>query len=248
MIKTKFWLSILAISVVLIAGSLAVSPIAIADDDDDDDDEEQLSFAPDEDADDEELSFEWDPDDSSSDPNNLIVISGSFSRMGLLSDSTTDVSGDFSGKLIGKIKNISETTVTTVAGSTTISTTVNAQSRNADEFNGEIEIDGESFTVTFVASSDPTLLEVAEEFTGPTFNQSLFQTKITIPGNMVMCSDETKCFEGFGIIRREISQTTSGGNSITFATDELEAEVIGDTGLFNLNLSRLNRIVETITP
>ena len=32
----KFWLSILAISVVLIAGSLAVSPIAIADDDDDD--------------------------------------------------------------------------------------------------------------------------------------------------------------------------------------------------------------------
>ena len=33
MIKTKYWLSILAISVVLIAGSLAVSPIAIADDD-----------------------------------------------------------------------------------------------------------------------------------------------------------------------------------------------------------------------
>jgi len=38
MIKTKYWLSILAVSVVLIAGSLAVSPIAIADDDDDDDD------------------------------------------------------------------------------------------------------------------------------------------------------------------------------------------------------------------
>jgi len=34
MTKTKFWLSILAISVVLVAGSLAVSPIAIADDDD----------------------------------------------------------------------------------------------------------------------------------------------------------------------------------------------------------------------
>jgi len=40
MIRTKFWLSILAISVVLIAGSLAVSPIAIADDDDDDDDDD----------------------------------------------------------------------------------------------------------------------------------------------------------------------------------------------------------------
>jgi len=37
MIKTKYWLSVLAISVVLIAGSLAVSPIAIADDDDDND-------------------------------------------------------------------------------------------------------------------------------------------------------------------------------------------------------------------
>jgi len=37
MTKTKYWLSILAISVVLIAGSLVVSPIAIADDDDDDD-------------------------------------------------------------------------------------------------------------------------------------------------------------------------------------------------------------------
>jgi len=35
-------LSILAISVVLIAGSLAVSPIAIADDDDDDDDDDKI--------------------------------------------------------------------------------------------------------------------------------------------------------------------------------------------------------------
>jgi len=43
--KTKYWLSILAISVVLIAGSLAVSPIAIADDDDDDDDDEPAKRA-----------------------------------------------------------------------------------------------------------------------------------------------------------------------------------------------------------
>ena len=40
MIKTKYWLSVLAISVVLIAGSLAVIPIAIADDDDDDDEDD----------------------------------------------------------------------------------------------------------------------------------------------------------------------------------------------------------------
>jgi len=42
MTKTKYWLSLLAISVVLVAGSLAVSPTAIAggDDDDDDDDDD----------------------------------------------------------------------------------------------------------------------------------------------------------------------------------------------------------------
>jgi len=38
MTKPKYWLSILAISVVLVAGSLAASPIAIAGDDNDDDD------------------------------------------------------------------------------------------------------------------------------------------------------------------------------------------------------------------
>jgi len=41
MIKTKFWLSLLAISVVLVAGSLAVSPIAVADEDDEDDDDDE---------------------------------------------------------------------------------------------------------------------------------------------------------------------------------------------------------------
>ena len=40
MTKPKYWLSILAISIVLIAGSLAVSPIAIAGDDNDDDDDD----------------------------------------------------------------------------------------------------------------------------------------------------------------------------------------------------------------
>ena len=36
MTKTKYWLSIVAIAVVLIAGSIAINPVAIADDDDDD--------------------------------------------------------------------------------------------------------------------------------------------------------------------------------------------------------------------
>jgi len=44
--KTKYWLSILAVSVVLLAGSLAVSPIAIADDDDEDDDDDDDDGGP----------------------------------------------------------------------------------------------------------------------------------------------------------------------------------------------------------
>ena len=40
MTSKTYWLSIVAISAVLITGSLAVSPIAIADDDDDDDDDD----------------------------------------------------------------------------------------------------------------------------------------------------------------------------------------------------------------
>ena len=40
MTKTKYWLSLLAISVVLVAGSLAVSPIAFAGDDEDDEDDD----------------------------------------------------------------------------------------------------------------------------------------------------------------------------------------------------------------
>ncbi len=42
MTNTKHWLSIVAIAAVLIAGSLVVSPIAIADDDDDDDNENNV--------------------------------------------------------------------------------------------------------------------------------------------------------------------------------------------------------------
>jgi len=40
MIRTKYWLSVLAISVILLTGSLANTPVALADEDDDDDDDE----------------------------------------------------------------------------------------------------------------------------------------------------------------------------------------------------------------
>jgi len=45
--KTKYWLSIISITVVLIAGSLAVSPIAIADDDEDDEEGDDDACSPD---------------------------------------------------------------------------------------------------------------------------------------------------------------------------------------------------------
>ena len=233
MTKTKFWLPIVAISLVLIAGSIAVSPIALA----------TVTGV------DEPLLFRWDPADSSSDPNNLIVITGSFTRVGLLSDSTTDVAGEVEGLLKGDSENNSETNVTTMVGSTTISTTVKAMSHDANDLEGEISIDGERFaTKLTLLASKTTTLEVSEVFSGPTFSQSLMQEKLTIPVTVEMCADSVKCFTGFGVIRAESSITTSGGNTITFITETLEAEIIDDTGLFNLNLSKLQRIVVVATP
>ncbi len=195
------------------------------------------------------ISFSWNPDDSSSDPNNLVVVNGSFARQGLLSDTTTDVQGELQGALVGNPEDVSETTVTTTIGTTTIVTTVKAQSRGADQLTGQISIDGEAFSATLSPSARPTELGVEETFTGPTFNQSLVHEKLTVPVAVSLCNtSNTKCFTGFGIIRAESSLTTSGGNSITFITEELEAEIIGDTGLFELNLSKLQRIVVVLTP
>ena len=218
---------ILAIAAAFVAGSIGTGTIAYAGDD----------------GEDEPLLFSWNPADSSSDPNNLIVISGSFTRMGLISDSTLDVTAEFEGLLKGDSENNSETTVSTMVGSNTITTTVKAKSQDADDLEGEFQIDGELFEAKLtLLKSKVTSVEVNEEFSGPTFSQTLEQQKITIPVTIEMCSDDDKCFEGFGVIRRESSTTLSGGSTITFATDELEAEVIGDTGLFVLNLSKLQRI------
>jgi len=155
---------------------------------------------------------------------------------------------EISIRLTGDVSNTSVETVTTTAGSTTITTTVEAHSHKTVKkiSVGVISIDGEEFELKFkVVDNRATGLDITEEFSGPTFSQAVSQKKITIPGNMVMCNDDkTTCFEGFGVIRRESSITESGGNRITFATDELEAELIGDDGLFNLSLSKLQRIVE----
>ena len=79
MTQTIHFLSILAIAVILI-GSISVGTVAFADD-------HKKGKTP--------ISFSWNPDDSSSDPNNLIVISGSFTRQALLSDFTTDVQDSY---------------------------------------------------------------------------------------------------------------------------------------------------------
>jgi len=234
MTKTIHFLSILAIAVILI-GSISIGTVAFADDDDDDDDDKKGKTP---------ISFSWTPDDSSSDLNNLIIVSGSFSRLGLLSDTTTAVQGEFAGNLKAKIKNESTTSVVTTTGSTTISTTVEAHSQKASKLQGTITIDGEEFSVKFKPAGQVTILQVTESFTGPTVNRSLTQEKITISGTVKMCTDDKECLEGFGTVRRESSITFFEGDTITFVTDELEAEVIGDSGLFKLGLSKLQRTVE----
>ncbi len=230
---------ILAIAAAFVAGSIGTGTIAYAGDDDGEDDGE-----------DEPLLFSWTPDDTSSDPNNLIVVNGGFQRLGLLSDSTSDVTAEIEGLLKGDSENNSETTVTTTAGTTTITTMVTAKSQDGNDLEGQIQIDGETFvTKLSLLSSKITSLKVNEEFSGPTFSQALEQQKLTIPVSIEMCSDDDdKCFEGFGTIRREISETSSGGTTIIFATDSLEAEVIGDTGLFELKMSKVQRTIDPPLP
>lgn len=197
----------------------------------------------------EPISFSWDFADTSSDPNNLVVVSGSFTRQGLLSERTTDVQGELQGALVSNPEDVSETTVTTVVWDTTIVTTVQAQSRGADQLTGQISIDGERFSATLSPSARATELGVEDTFTSPSDTTSLVQEKLTIPVAVSLCNaSNMKCFAGFGVIRAESSLTTEVGFSLTFITEELEAEIIGDTGLFNLNLSKLQRIVVVATP
>jgi len=234
MAKTKYELSILAISIVLIAGSLAVSPIAIADDDD----EEKET----------PLLFVWDPAETSSDPDNLITVSGSFTRVGLTSDTTSDVSGEIEGELEGQTDNESTTIQETIVGSTTITTTVNAHSDKADHLEGVIFIDGEGFVVDLEATSVATILEVTDEFTSPELDQSATLKKLTIPVEVEMNHDDVTIFEGFGVIRLESNRVEAGGSVITFTTTTLEAELIGDTGFFVLQMTHFQRTVEVISP
>ena len=121
--------TLLITAIALVAVSLAVSPIAIATND----------------GEDQPLLFSWNANDSSSDPNNLIIVTGSFTRMGLLSDTTTDVGGEFLGLLKGESENNSEKSVVTTVSTTTISTTVKSSSHDANDLEGEIQIDGETF-------------------------------------------------------------------------------------------------------
>jgi len=231
MTKTIHLLSILAIAVILI-GSISIGTVAFADD-------HKKGETP--------ISFSWNPDDASSDPNNLVVVNGSFERLSLLSDSTA-AQGEVTGTLKAKIKNESTTSVETTVGTTTIATTVEAHSQKASKLKGTITIDGKVFSVNFKPSGDVTILQVNESFTGPTFSQSLTQEKLTISGTIKMCTDDKECLKGFGVIRQQVSTTSSGGINITFVTDTLEAEVIGDSGLFKLTLSKLQRILEETTP
>jgi len=226
MTQTIHFLSILAIAVILI-GSISVGTVAVAAD-------KELP-----------ISFSWDPADKSTDPLHRIVVGGDFTRLGLLSDTTLDVQGEIAGTLESEIKNESTTMTETISGTTTITTTVEAHSQEADEFKGTITIDGEEFSVEFEPSGDATILQTTEAFTTPTTSQTSDREILTISGTVKMCNDNEECLEGFGIIRREVSQTPLPTLNVFMTTDRLEAEVIGDDGLFRLNMFRSETIITT---
>jgi len=188
------------------------------------------------------ISFSWDPADTSADPNHLIIISGTFERQGPIPDSTTDLKGELAGTLKSKIKNESTTMTETIDGTKTITTTAEAHSQKAGKFQGTITIDGEEFSVKFKPSGDVTILQDIQVSTGPTIDLTINLEKLTISGTVKMCNDNKECLEGFGIIQRLSSQSSEPLGSVTFVTDLLEAEVIGDDGLFELELTRTERI------
>jgi len=130
----------------------------------------------------------------------------------------------------------------TIDGTKTITTTAEAHSQEADEFRGTITIDGEEFSVEFEPSGDVAIFQDTKVSTGPTTDDTRNLEMLTISGTVNMCNDNEECLEGFGIIRRSLSQTLDPSGSVTFLTDTLEAEVIGDDGLFRLELNRLERI------
>ena len=112
---------------------------------------------------------------------------------------------------------------------------------------GVILIEGEEFRFKFKTSCCiVTVLDVDQVITNPEgmITQTSSQDKITIPGTVVMCNDDkTTCFEGFGVIRRASSITSDGTTTIGFFTDDFTAEVIGDSGFFELEMNRLQRTV-----
>ncbi len=226
MTQTIYFLSILAIAVILI-GSISIGTVAVTAD----------KEPP--------ISFSWDPADASTDPFHTISVSGTFTRLGLLSDTPLDVQGEIAGTLKSKIKNESTTMTEIIVGTTTITATAEAHSQQAGKFEGTITIDGEEFSVKFKPSGDATILQATEMFTTPTSTQTSDGEKLTISGTVIMCNDNKECFEGFGIIQRDASQTTIPPLSITMVKDKLEAEVIGDDGLFRLLLFRSETIVTT---
>ena len=226
MTQTIHFLSILAIAVILI-GSISVGTVVVAAD-------EELP-----------ISFSWDPADKSTDPFHRIVVGGDFTRLGLLSDTTTDVQGEIAGTLESEIENESTTMTETIDGTKTITTTAEAHSQEADEFRGTITIDGEEFSVEFEPSGDVAIFQDTKVSTGPTTDETRNLELLTISGTVKMCNDNEECLEGFGIIRREVSQSTLPTFNAFITTDRLEAEVIGDDGLFRLNMFRSESIITT---
>lgn len=191
----------------------------------------------------------WDFADTGSDTGPPIVITN---VNGLLDKSfgaftPLPVEGNLQGSLVGAIKTISEDTTTTTSGSTTTTTIVKTQSRNVNNIQAEFVIDGVPYSATIKTPGyDAKQIGINTIVTGPS-PFTVDQTILIIPVVLTICpQDQSQCLQGFGTVVRQTQFLTSNGGFTASESNKLEALVIGPDGLFDLNLSFLQRIQGTV--
>ncbi len=186
------------------------------------------------------FSMIWDFADTGFDPGPPIVITNVNGVLAKTFGPTTSlqVEGNLQGSLVGTIKTISEDTTTATAGSTTSTTTVTTQSRNVNNIQAELVIDGVPYSTTIKTPGyDSTQIGLNTIVTGPSpFTTD--QTILIIPVVITLCpQDQSKCLQGFGTVTRQALFFTDGVSFTATNGNNLEALVIGSDGLFNLDVS-----------
>ena len=151
------------------------------------------------------------------------------------------VEGNLQGALVGTIKTISEDTTI----SPSITTTVKTQSRNVNNLQVELVIDGVPYSTTIKTPGyESKQIGINTIFTTTSPTTTADQTILIIPIVITLCpQDQSKCLQGFGTVERGSSFSTNGISFTSFESNNLEALVIGTDGLFNLELRYLQVII-----